>query len=151
MPERQFVVVYLAHPFTGDPKGNLARVNCIARAIIDCCQHSSRIYLPLVPHLALSVYDEESKPTLRAATEALSCRLARASDELWVVSPRISKGMHLEIRTARASGLRVRQWHQVLRLVPELKHIAAPILGPTRPADPLSRHPRRRSTAPRHQ
>lgn len=115
-------VVYLAHPFTGDHKQNVRRVTQIAKDIIIASEKgaTSSFYAPLVPHLLLSPYSEEINPKIRKITEALSAALVRTSDELWVVSPTISAGMKLEIEAADAAGLPVRQWFEVIKIIPEL-------------------------------
>lgn len=115
-------VVYLAHPFTGNHKQNVRRVTQIAKQIINASEKgtTSSFYAPLVPHLLLSTYSEDTNPSIRKITEALSTTLVRASDELWVVSPTISPGMKLEIETAVNAGVPVRQWTEVLGIIPKL-------------------------------
>ncbi len=116
------IVVYLAHPFTGNPKKNVRRVTEIAKQIIGASEKgtASFFYAPLVPHLLLSPYSEEMNPNVRRITEVLSTILVRASDELWVVSPQTSPGMTLEIQIATAAGIPVLRWPEVLRIIPEL-------------------------------
>lgn len=116
------VVVYLAHPYSGNPKENVQRVIRIAEQIIHFSQHGRfpYFYAPLIPHLALSVYREEADPSIRAITEAVSTVLVRACDELWLVSEMISAGMRLEIATANTADIPVRNWSQVMRLIPEI-------------------------------
>jgi hypothetical protein len=118
----QPAIVYLAHPFTGDPGKNIRGVTRIARQIVLASQtrQSVRFYAPLVPHLLLSVYGEETNPNLRQITEAVSCALVRACDELWIVSPQVSAGMKLEVEAAEVAGVRVRQWAEVLELIPQI-------------------------------
>lgn len=116
------LVVYLAHPFAGNPKKNVRRVIEIAKQIIGASEKeaTSFFYAPLVPHLLLLPYSEEMNPNMRRITEVLSTILVRASDELWVVSPQISPGMTLEIQAAAAAGIPVRRWSEVLRIIPEI-------------------------------
>ncbi len=118
----EMLIVYLAHPFTGSPPENIERVTRIAKRIISYShrENISPFYAPVVPHLLLSVYSEESNPGIRHITEELSLALVRASDELWIVSDTISDGMKLEIEAARATDIRVRDWSEVQKLIPDM-------------------------------
>lgn len=122
----KMTVVYLAHPFSASPVENVERVTQIARGIIQYSQRKncSTFYTPIVPHVLLSVYAEETNPDIRHITEELSSALVRASDELWIVSDQLSAGMKLEIEAARANGIRVREWSEVLKLIPDLQQEA---------------------------
>ena len=116
------LLVYLAHPFTGDPAGNLDRVTRLARRIIDLSMHGSLAhrYAPIVPHLLLSVFAEDSTPHLRPITEIISARLVECCDELWVLSHTVSAGMRLEISAANSAGIPVVPWSELLAKIPEL-------------------------------
>jgi len=116
----------LAHPFTASPHENVERVMKMAKRIIQYSQKTncSTFYAPLVPHLLLSIYAEGTNPEIRHITEELSSALVRASDELWIVSDQLSAGMKLEIEAARATSIRVRDWSEVLKLIPDLQQEA---------------------------
>ncbi len=122
MPDRP-IVIYLAHPFTGNPLENVQNVTRIARYIIHLSEngHLPHFYAPLVPHLALSVYAEDNNPKIRSTTEALSQAMVCACDELWIVSPTISSGMRLEIATAKKEGIPVRKWTELAQILPEIE------------------------------
>lgn len=118
----KIMVVYLAHPFTGNPKENVRRSIRIAERIVESSQNDSFpcFYAPLVPHQVLSFYNEENRPGIRSVTEAVSSALVRACDELWVVSPVLSAGMRMEIEVAEAAGIPVREWTDIVKILPEI-------------------------------
>ncbi len=116
-------IVYLAHPFKQDPIQNTQRVKLISQTILKLSEERafSCFYAPLVPHLLLSVFNEEVNREIRPITEALSTALVRACDELWVVAPKISSGMRLEIQAAGDAGIPIKKWSEVLRLLPQIE------------------------------
>ncbi len=117
MKLKNFKIVYLAHPFTSNPKANLYRVNLIAQRIIQLSKEDlfPYFYTPVVPHLMLTVFNEEVNQDIRPITEALSSRLVQACDELWVVSPEISSGMKIEISVAESIKIPVRNWPELTK------------------------------------
>jgi hypothetical protein len=115
-------LVFLAHPFANDPVRNVERVVRIARLIVRLSLDKAlpKVCAPVVPHLALSVYDEDQNGLVRPITEIVSQRIVSACDELWLVSPQTSAGMRLEMEAARVAGIPVLGWADVVRLVPQL-------------------------------
>jgi len=77
----------------------------------------------LAPHLLLSVFNEEVNREIRPITEALSTALLQACDELWVVAPKISSGMQLEIQVASDAGIPIKRWPEILRLLPQIEDV----------------------------
>jgi len=122
MSTSDVVLVYLAHPFASDPIGNVERVRQIARLIVRLSLQKAlpRLYAPVTPHLILSVYDEDQDGSIRQITEKVSQRVVSTCDELWLVSPHISAGMHLEIKAAQNARIPILDWAAVARLVPQL-------------------------------
>lgn len=118
----KIVIVYLAHPFTGNPKENIQRVTQIAERIVESSKNRlfPCFYAPLVPHLVLSPYNEANMRDVRTVTEAVSSALVRACDELWVVSPILSAGMKMEIKVAETAGIPILEWVEVIRVIPEI-------------------------------
>jgi hypothetical protein len=123
--EAKPTVVYLAHPFASDPVRNLNRVTRMARLLVKLSLAGTlpKFYAPFVPHLALSVYDEDASPSIRPITEALSVRLVQSCDELWLASEVISAGMQLEIAAAEQCGMPILGWTDILGLVPQLADV----------------------------
>ena len=117
------VIVYLAHPFTGNMQANLRRVEKIAQNIITLSLKGSfsHFYAPLIPHFLFSVFNEERNPEIRPITEALSSRLVQTCDELWIVSYQISRGMQLEIQAANDAGIPIKKWPEILKLLPQIE------------------------------
>lgn len=118
----KFLFVYLAHPFTGNTTENVRRTTRIAELIIESSQNGlfPYFYAPLVPHQVLSFYNEETRPDIRSVTEAVSSALVRACGELWVVSPILSAGMKMEIGVAEDAGIPVREWADIVKILPEI-------------------------------
>jgi hypothetical protein len=118
---RRIKIAYLAHPFSGDPENNLLRVKNIARQLVQKLSNKTLEchYVPFVPHLLLSVFDEENNPDIRSVTEKLSSTFVQMCDELWIASPVISFGMNLEIATAQQNKIPIRDWHEVSRILNE--------------------------------
>lgn len=92
-------IVYICHPFRGDITGNQLKVKHICEAIKNEC-------VPLAPHLLLPHYLNEKTERKLALGHGLV--LLRASDEVWIVSERISDGMKSEIEEARRLRIPVR-------------------------------------------
>lgn len=90
-------LIYVCHPFRGDPVGNAARVTAICRQIVKDgdCPVGPPVYLPLFVH------DEET---------AMRCCLAllEACDEVRVYGEQITAGMRAEIDHARERSIQVR-------------------------------------------
>ena len=90
-------MVYICHPFRGDPNGNIERVRRI-------CQALKHEHVPLAPHLLLPVYIEEATERDLALRHCL--RLIAAVDEVRVFGEP-TEGMQLEIAEARRLGIPV--------------------------------------------
>ena len=117
------VVVYLAHPFSGNPKENVQKVTRIAQKIIRFSVegNSTHFFAPVVPHLPLSIYNEEDNPQIRVVTERVSTTMVGACDEVWVVSNHLSEGMKLEIAAAMNADIPVRKWSEIVKLIPGIE------------------------------
>ena len=90
-------VIYVCHPFQGDPAGNAARVR-------DICAGIKHTYVPLAPHLMLPAYIDEATERSLALDHCL--RLVAAADEVRVYGEP-TEGMRLEIARARQLGIPV--------------------------------------------
>jgi hypothetical protein len=84
-------VIYVCHPFRGDPAANAERVRRICKVLKKDC-------VPLAPQLMLPAYINES--TERDLAIAHCLRLVAAADEVRVYGE-ISEGMRVEIDEAR--------------------------------------------------
>jgi len=91
-------VVYLCHPFSGDIAVNCERVRRFCLAV-------KREVVPIAPHLMLPRYIDEATERDLALRHGLA--LLRLADEVWVLSDRVSPGMHGEIVEARKLGIPV--------------------------------------------
>ena len=92
------VTVFISHPFTADPEGNVARVRLIAREI------ALQGDIPLAPHLFLPAIVDE--PTERRLAIALCRDLVALADEVRVFGEP-TEGMLIEIAEAERLGIPV--------------------------------------------
>jgi Domain of unknown function (DUF4406) len=90
-------VLYICHPFRGDPTGNAERVRRIAEGL----KHD---YAVIAPHLMLPHFIDET--TERPLALAHCLRLVAAADEVRVYGE-VTAGMQLEIAEARRLGIPV--------------------------------------------
>lgn len=90
-------VIFISHPFRGDPAGNGERVRRICAGLKEAC-------VPLAPHLLLPAYIDEA--TERPLALAHCLRLVAAADEVRVYGE-ATEGMALEIAEARRLGIPV--------------------------------------------
>ncbi|MBI1755163.1 DUF4406 domain-containing protein [Candidatus Azambacteria bacterium] len=95
--------VFVAHPISGDIKGNVKEVLEICRKI-----HTEHI-IPLAPYLvSLQYLNDEVHEERRLGIEAnLECFRRKMIDELWLFGDFISPGMLEEIKIARSISYRI--------------------------------------------
>ncbi|MBU1355374.1 MAG: hypothetical protein KJ620_02295 [Candidatus Edwardsbacteria bacterium] len=119
--DKEIKYIYLAHPFTDNYEYNIKRVTAIANAIVKhSIDNPDCFFAPIVPHLILSVFNEEKDNSVRSYTEEISKNLVLFCDELWLVSDIISKGMQLEIQSAQENTIPIRKWSEIKLIVPIL-------------------------------
>jgi len=111
-------IVYLAYPFAASPAANLARVNRIARKLVQLQfdRLGGLVVFPLVPHNVLSCLQEDtnSSPSIRGTAETISRKLVLACDELWLCSDTLSAGMVLEKEVAEKSEMPTLHLHEAM-------------------------------------
>jgi hypothetical protein len=91
--------VYICHPYSNDPAGNVARVADICKALV------ARGLLPIAPQVYLSAFVDDA--TERETAMGLCIELMRWCDEVRVYGPTLSAGMLEELRFAMAQGMRI--------------------------------------------
>ncbi len=100
---RSVKIVFVAHPISGDVKGNMKKVLKI------CAEIHTRNIIPIAPYLVSLQYlnDEviEDRELGMAANHEHFYR--KFVDELWLFGDRISSGMIEEIKLARKMGIPV--------------------------------------------
>jgi hypothetical protein len=98
--------VYVAHPYSNDPAGNVERVRAICRAVV------AEGHVPIAPHLFLPAFVDEA--TERDLALRLCLELVEGCDALWFYGTCISPGMEREISAAQVRGIPVvnRLFHQ---------------------------------------
>jgi len=95
--------VFIAHPISGDVRGNIAKVLKICEDV-----HTKDI-IPVAPYLvSLQYLNDEVIEDRELGMEANhECFRRRYIDELWLFGDRISTGMWKEILLAREFGIPV--------------------------------------------
>lgn len=88
--------VFIAHPISGDIKGNVTKVLKICEKI-----HSEKI-IPIAPYLvSLQYLDDKIIEDRKLGINAnIECFHRKYIDELWLFGDKISKGMKQEIMLA---------------------------------------------------
>lgn len=91
-------IVYIAHPVSGDVRGNIEKIIAIAKDI----NKSYREVVPFVPYLVDLFALDDSVPAERARGIKNDIAIFNKGiiDELWLFGDRISNGMAAEIQLA---------------------------------------------------
>jgi hypothetical protein len=89
-------LVYIAHPISGDVKGNIDKVLAICR---DIHLKSGSKIIPYAPYIAALLYlDDNNKEERELGFEANRRLFEKGGfDELWLCGDRVSKGMREEV------------------------------------------------------
>lgn len=98
-------IVYIAHPISGDVKGNLKKIVKIVRSI----NLSMPDIVPLAPYYVdlLALDDNTKKERARGIQNDIAILKSGAIKEVWLYGNRISIGMGEEIKLARKLGIEV--------------------------------------------
>jgi hypothetical protein len=98
-------VVYIAHPISGDVKGNISKIIEIVRKIN--IEHPNIV--PFVPYLAdcLAMRDNIPEERERGIENARILFERRFIDEIWLYGDRLSNGMVNEIILGISLGIRI--------------------------------------------
>ena len=98
------VLVYVAHPVSGDVAGNLA----LGREYVRAAYRAG--YAPLAPWITGCEVLDEGDPADRAI--GLECDFATVvvCAEIWLCGPRVSAGMQGEFEVAGARGIPYRRF-----------------------------------------
>ena len=101
--KRKVKIVFVAHPISGDVKGNVKKVLAI------CAKIHTRNIIPVAPYLIALQYlnDEVVEDRELGMAANHECFYRRYVDELWLFGDRISSGMIGEIKLAREMGIPV--------------------------------------------
>lgn len=105
-PGASLAVIYVAHPYASDPKGNVARAAAVCREIAEKCPG----VVPVCPLLAFR-YLPEHGPADRGRNMAYCLALLERCDELFLAGDwERSEGCLAERRRAVELGIPVREW-----------------------------------------
>lgn len=92
-------LVYLAHPVSGDVSRNIYGASLWFRWAA-----LTGVAIPVAPYITACFALDDDDPTERLAGMAVSSRVVRLCDELWLCGERISEGMQQESELAKARG-----------------------------------------------
>lgn len=95
-------LVYLAHPVNRDVSRNIYKASLWFRwaALLETV-------IPVAPYIAACFALDDDDPTERLTGMAVSSRVVRLCDELWLCGPVISEGMQHEAELAESRGIPV--------------------------------------------
>lgn len=101
--KRKVKIVFVAHPISGDVKGNVKKVLKI------CAEMHTRGIIPVAPYLISLQYlnDEVIEDRELGMAANHECFYRGYVDELWLFGDRVSSGMIGEIKLAREMGIPV--------------------------------------------
>ena len=114
-------IAYIAHPVSGDVKGNIEKIIEVVREV----NMTNGNVVPFVPYLAdlYALDDNEPAERERGIKNDMHILNTGLVDEVWLYGPRISNGMKAEIEFARSRNIPVIQ--KDIRLTESLKELAS--------------------------
>ena len=95
-------LIYIASPYAGDVKQNVAFAKRVCRHAI------SQGHTPIAVHLLYPQMLDDNDPSEREIGLRLGHRVLESCDEMWVCGDRISSGMAREISEAESLGIPIR-------------------------------------------
>ena len=101
-------IAYIAHPISGDVKGNIEKINAIVREI----NLNEPNTVPFVPYLSdlLALNDEIPEERERGIKNNIRLIQSGIVDEIRLYGDTVSKGMLAEINLAKSLNIRVRSF-----------------------------------------
>lgn len=98
-------ICYIAHPISGDVKGNIKKVISIVREI----NLAHPDVVPFVPYLSdlYALDDSNSAERERGLRNGLFLLKKGFIDEIWLYGDRISNGMRAELNIAKEYGIKI--------------------------------------------
>jgi len=104
------IVCYMAHPVRGDVAGNIAKAKrwlSWLQRVSDGLDERRAFVAPWIDWTDLGI-DDDSDEKQRARALARDVAIVKRCDEIWLVGPRMSEGMKIEMDAAKSSGVIVR-------------------------------------------
>jgi hypothetical protein len=97
-------IIYIAHPISGDVKGNLEKIRQIVREI----NLTIPDVVPFAPYwLDCHALDDNNPEERKRGIANDTALIRRAVDEMWLYGDRISNGMQAEMELAERLGIPV--------------------------------------------
>ncbi|WP_036916776.1 DUF4406 domain-containing protein [Propionimicrobium sp. BV2F7] len=84
-------LTYICSPYSGDAKTNAKIARDLSAYAVQCRR------IPLAPHLLFPQFMDDTNPVERETAMWFNRVLLTRCDSMWVYTPRVSKGMRLEI------------------------------------------------------
>jgi len=98
-------LIFICSAYAGDVELNVSRARGYCRYAV------SEGFMPLAPHLLLTLFLDDDDPEQRALGMRCGLELLRICSEAWIFGDRISPGMEQEITEARRLGMPVRNFN----------------------------------------
>ena len=95
-------VVYICSPFSGDVENNTIKARGYCRFAVD------KNCIPIAPHLFFPQFMDDENPEERELAMFMNKVLLSKCRELWVFGGTVSKGMAVEIETAKKRNQTIR-------------------------------------------
>ena len=102
--EKEKKVVFICSPFKDDIEVNTARAKRYGRFAV------TKKVVPIIPHLMYPRFLNEDSPDERAMGLEMGLVLLSNCHEIWVFGNRISRGMEIEIETAKEIKIPIRYY-----------------------------------------
>ena len=106
--------VFICSPYCGDIEHNIE----VARY----AGHIAAVtgYVPVIPHLLYPQFLDDNSPDERILGIQLGAELLKASDMMWLIGTKITKGMKYELEIAKKMRIPIRCYDEKLnRITPD--------------------------------
>ena len=106
--------VFICSPYRGDIEHNVK----VARDVGRIAAKSG--YVPVIPHLMYPQFLRDDLPDERILGIQLGAELLKASDMMWLIGSKITKGMKFELEIAKKMRIPIRCYDEQLnRITPD--------------------------------
>ena len=106
--------VFICSPYRGDIEHNVK----VARDVGRIAAKSG--YVPVIPHLMYPQFLRDDLPDERILGIQLGAELLKASDMMWLIGSKITKGMKYELEIAKKMRIPIRCYDEQLnRITPD--------------------------------
>lgn len=106
--------VFICSPYRGDIEHNIKVARDVGRFA------AKTGYVPIIPHLVFPQFLNDNLPDERILGIQLGAELLKASDMMWLIGSKITKGMKYELEIAKKMRIPIRCYAENLdRITPD--------------------------------